>query len=142
LIKPSPWTTISRRRRTARGSLAIRVTLSHSTRSTILLMGMEVIAHTGITVISTRGMATISMVTSSMEDPGEIIPMGITVEKMAVTMGVTHTPMEIMASTDTIQKTCPILPATSVRRLGTFPLIARRISPLKLPKQIHSRRDR
>ncbi|KAK1618152.1 hypothetical protein QYE76_023669 [Lolium multiflorum] len=45
-------------------------------------MGMEVIAHS-ITVISTRGMATISMVTSSMEDPGEIIPMGITVDTMA-----------------------------------------------------------
>jgi hypothetical protein len=98
-------------------------------------MGMEVIAHTGIIVISTRGMAIISMVTSSMEDPGEIIPMGTTVETMAVTMG-------IMANTDTIQETCPLSHATSVRSLDTILLTVRRISLLKLPNPIPSRRDR
>jgi hypothetical protein len=101
-------------------------------------MGMEVIAHTVITVISTRGMATIPMVTSSMEDPVEIIQMGITVETMPVTMGVTHTPMEIMASTDTIQETCPLSPATSVRSLDTIPLNVQRISLLIPPNQFIS----
>jgi hypothetical protein len=92
---------------------------------------VEVTVHTSIMVISVRVMETITMDISSMEDSGETILMVIT--------------METMASTVTNQKTgetCPLSHATSVRRRDTFPITVRRISRLKPPNPIPSRRDR
>jgi hypothetical protein len=139
LIKPSPWTIISRRRRTARGSLAIeRATPSHFTRSTILLKAVGVTTHTSIMVISVKGTATTTMVIGTMKDSRETIPIVTPMVTMVITM-------ETMASTIPIQGTigtCPTSHATSVRRLGTLPKDAPRTSLRRLPNLIQSRRDR
>jgi hypothetical protein len=82
------------------------------------------------------------MVMGTMKDSRETIPMVIKMETMAVTMEVTDTTMEIMANTATIQGTCPISPASSVRRPDTLPMTVRRISLLMPPNLIHSRRDK
>jgi hypothetical protein len=68
----SLWTTISGRKRTARGNLAMaRLTLSLSTRSTTPLraVGMEV--HIGMEATLTKAMVATSMATGTMEDTGK-----------------------------------------------------------------------
>jgi hypothetical protein len=142
-IKPSPWKTISRKKRIARESLATtRTTLSHFTRSTILQKEVEATAHTNIMVISAKGVETITVVIGTTEDSRETIQIVITMETMVATMVVLDTTMETTVITVIIQGTCPISPASSVRRPDTLRMTVRRISLLMPPNPIHSRKDK
>src|SRR3954451_17949370 len=73
LIKPSLWTTTSRRKKTARGSLAVTgPTLTSLTRSIILLRGVETTTPIAMDVSSIGETTTTIMATCPMVTTGTI----------------------------------------------------------------------
>jgi hypothetical protein len=127
LIKLSLWTTISGRKRTARGNSAVaRLTLSLSTRSTTSLRAVEMEIHTGMVATLTKATVATSMAIGTMEDSGETTPMAITMVTTMVIMDTTMEEMDGAILTQLPRRISPTSHALSVRRLGTTPTLAQR----------------
>jgi hypothetical protein len=83
LIRPSPWTTTSRKKRTKKGSsVSARAMWNHSTRSTTHLRAVDMAALTSMGIISTKEMVATLAAISIVEVSRETAPMDITVDTM------------------------------------------------------------
>jgi hypothetical protein len=130
LIRPSLWTTTSRKKRTVKGSsVTARAMWNHSTRSTTHLRAVVMAAPTSMGVVSTKETVVTSTAISTMEDSRETAPVNITVDTM-VSIATTLNP----------RRTSLASLASSARRLVIIPPAAQKTSPLSLPSPVHFRR--
>jgi hypothetical protein len=130
LIRPSLWTTTSRKKRTVKeSSVTTRAMWNHSTRSTTHLRAVDTAALTSMGIVSTKEMVATSTAISIVEVSRETAPVDITVDttvSIATTLNPRRTSLASLAS--------------SARRLVIIPPAARKTRPLSLPSPIHSRR--
>jgi hypothetical protein len=130
LIRPSHWTTTSRRKRTAKGSSATARTMwNHTTKSTTHLKAVDMAARTCMGAILAKGMVVTSMAISTIEDSGEITPMVITMDTK-VSTAITQRPRGIFHRSL----------ISNAKRLDIMPTAAQITSPLSLPSPIHFRK--